>query len=137
MIGTVLGVAVAVAIAFVPVLGRTLHPLIVTSQVIPTFALAPLLVLWLGFGLEPKVIIIVIGVFFPIAVNLVEGFRSVDPGMVALMETFPCQPLADPAMGVVPCRTPVLLRLAARGDLQRARGRVRRVVRGVSRGSAS
>ena len=71
-----------------PVLGRTLHPLIVTSQVIPTFALAPLLVLWLGFGLEPKVIIIVIGVFFPIAVNLVEGFRSVDPGMVALMETF-------------------------------------------------
>jgi ABC-type nitrate/sulfonate/bicarbonate transport system permease component len=87
-IGTGLGIAVAVGIAFVPVIGRTLHPLIVTSQVIPTFALAPLLVLWLGFGLEPKVIIIVIGVFFPIAINLVEGFRSVDVGMVALMQTY-------------------------------------------------
>jgi ABC-type nitrate/sulfonate/bicarbonate transport system permease component len=88
VIGTALGIAVAVGITFVPAIGRTIRPLIVTSQVIPTFALAPLLVLWLGFGLEPKVIIIVIGVFFPIVVNLVEGFRSVDPGMVALMDTY-------------------------------------------------
>lgn len=87
-IGTALGIAVAVGITFFPLIGRTLQPLIVASQVIPTFALAPLLVLWLGFGLEPKVIIIVIGVFFPIAINLVEGFRSVDQGMVALMNTY-------------------------------------------------
>jgi ABC-type nitrate/sulfonate/bicarbonate transport system permease component len=87
-IGAVLGIVVAVGIAFVPLIGRTLHPLIVASQVIPTFALAPLLVLWLGFGLEPKVVIIVIGVFFPVAINLVEGFGSVDGGMVALMDTY-------------------------------------------------
>jgi ABC-type nitrate/sulfonate/bicarbonate transport system permease component len=87
-IGVALGVVAAVAIVHSSVVESAVYPLILTSQVIPTFALAPLLVLWLGFGLEPKIAISVVLVFFPVTVNMVKGFRSVDPGILALMRSF-------------------------------------------------
>jgi ABC-type nitrate/sulfonate/bicarbonate transport system permease component len=88
VLGFALGIVAAVAIVHSRLVERTIYPLIVTSQVIPTFALAPLLVLWLGFGLEPKIAIIVILVFFPITVNMVAGLRSADPGVVSLMRSY-------------------------------------------------
>jgi ABC-type nitrate/sulfonate/bicarbonate transport system permease component len=87
-IGVALGIVAAVAIVHSRVVESAVYPLVLTSQVIPTFALAPLLVLWLGFGLEPKIAISVVLVFFPVTVNMVKGFRSVDPGIVALMRSF-------------------------------------------------
>lgn len=63
------------------------EPLMTISQTIPTVAIAPLLVLWLGYGALPKVVLVIISTFFPITVSLASGFRSVDPDVVDLMRT--------------------------------------------------
>jgi putative hydroxymethylpyrimidine transport system permease protein len=62
---------------------------VLASQAVPIFAFAPLLIIWLGFGIEPKVVIVALGVFFPVTVNMTVGLREVDPGIIALMRTFP------------------------------------------------
>ncbi|MGI6755879.1 MAG: ABC transporter permease [Atopobiaceae bacterium] len=91
VLGLVLGVCVGFAVAvlmdmFEPV-NLALDPLITISQTIPTVAIAPLLVLWMGYGLAPKVVLVIIATFFPITVSLVSGFRSVDPDLYDLMHT--------------------------------------------------
>lgn len=57
------------------------------TQTIPTVAIAPLLVLWFGYDMAPKVVPIVVTTFFPIAVGLLGGFRSVDPNQIDLMRS--------------------------------------------------
>ena len=86
-IGVALGFAIAVAMDRIEVLYLAFQPLLTVSQTIPTIAIAPLLVLWFGYGILPKVVLIVLTTFFPIAVSLVSGFRSVDPDQIALMRT--------------------------------------------------
>ena len=66
---------------------RMIYPLIVISQTIPTIAIAPLLVIWLGYKMLPKIILIVLVVFFPIAVSLLDGFSSADPDTIRLMQS--------------------------------------------------
>lgn len=88
-IGFVCGVLLAALIASSSVLERSLYPLAVGSQTIPIFAIAPLLVIWFGFGLLPKVIVVALIVFFPITVTTVEGLRSAEPEMIALMRSLP------------------------------------------------
>ena len=66
----------AVAVDFSPWLRRALTPLLVASQTLPIIAIAPLLTIWFGFGLLPKVVVIALVTFFPIAVGLIEGFAS-------------------------------------------------------------
>ena len=66
---------------------RALYPLLVASQTIPTTALAPLFVLWLGYGIWSKVLAAVLMTFFPIAVTLSDGFRAIPPEMTELMQT--------------------------------------------------
>ncbi|WP_136649539.1 ABC transporter permease [Paracoccus aeridis] len=75
-IGAGLGIAVAAAMAAWPRLGRALSPVLVVSQTIPVFALAPILTLWLGFGLAPKVAIVVLIVFVPVAQALHDGLMA-------------------------------------------------------------
>ena len=91
VIGLVLGVAVGFAVAVLmdrfELVWRALDPLITISQTIPTVAIAPLLVLWFGYDLLPKVLLVVLTTFFPITVALASGFRSVDPDVVDLMRT--------------------------------------------------
>ncbi|HEX6799507.1 MAG TPA: ABC transporter permease [Ktedonobacterales bacterium] len=82
------GVLCAVAIDFSPVLRRALSPLLVASQTLPLIVLAPLLVLWFGFGLTSKAIVILLVCFFPIAVALADGLRSADPELVRLFRAF-------------------------------------------------
>ena len=67
-------------------------PLVVASQTIPVFAVAPLLVLWFGYGLGSKVVMTVIIVFFPIVVNTVKGLNAADPDMVALLTILEATP---------------------------------------------
>ena len=67
------------------ILDQALYPLMIITQTIPTIAIAPLLVLWMGFGMAPKITLVVITTFFPIAVGLLDGYRSVDPDAVNLM----------------------------------------------------
>ena len=91
ILGLVLGVAVGFVVAVLmdrfDVVYRALDPIVTVSQTIPTVAIAPLLVLWFGYGLMPKVLLVVLGTFFPITVSLASGFRSVDPDAIDLMRT--------------------------------------------------
>mgnify|MGYP001010431468 CR=1 FL=1 len=87
LIGVALGFAIAVLMDRFEGFYLALKPLVTISQTIPTIAIAPLLVLWFGYGLAPKVILIVITTFFPITVSLISGFRSVDPDVIDLMRT--------------------------------------------------
>jgi ABC-type nitrate/sulfonate/bicarbonate transport system permease component len=73
-----LGWALAVAVDFSPWLRRALTPLLVASQTLPIIAIAPLLIIWFGFGLLPKVVVIALVTFFPVAVGLIEGFAATD-----------------------------------------------------------
>jgi len=90
---TAVGFAVAVLtglfFAFVidatPLLRRAVYPLLIGSQTIPIIAIAPLLIIRLGFGLAPKVVIIVLYCFFPIVVSTVDGLRSAEPEMLNLL----------------------------------------------------
>ena len=70
------------------------YPVLVLTQTVPAIALAPLLVLWMGFGIAPKVLLIFITCFFPITVSTLSGLRSVDPDIVDLMRSMGAGPLA-------------------------------------------
>jgi ABC-type nitrate/sulfonate/bicarbonate transport system permease component len=77
-VSLVLGWTIAVLVDFSPWLRRALTPLLVASQTLPIIAIAPLLIIWFGFGLLPKVVVIALVTFFPIAVGLIEGFAATD-----------------------------------------------------------
>ncbi|HYP20088.1 MAG TPA: ABC transporter permease [Chloroflexia bacterium] len=83
-----LGFSFAVLIDLSPLLRAAIYPLLVVSQTIPLLAIAPLMVLWFGFGLLPKVLIVALVCFFPIVVAGADGFRSTDPELVRLFRTF-------------------------------------------------
>lgn len=87
LIGILLAMAMATIMDRFLVLDQAFYPLMIISQTIPTIAIAPLLVLWMGFGMAPKITLVVITTFFPIAVGLLDGYRSVDPDVVDLMRT--------------------------------------------------
>jgi len=81
------GVAFAVVLHVSPTLRRAFYPLLVASQTVPIVVVAPILVVWLGFGIGPKLAIIALICFFPITVNTLDGLRSVDPDLVKMMRT--------------------------------------------------
>ncbi len=83
----VAGMVLAAAIALSRTLERALYPFVVASQTIPIIVIAPLLLIWVGYGLWPKVIVVALIAFFPIVVNTVDGLRAVDPDMVNLLRT--------------------------------------------------
>ncbi len=82
------GLGFAVLIDLSPLLRQALYPLLVVSQTVPILAVAPLLVLWFGFGLLPKVLVVGLVCFFPIVVAGADGFRSTDPDLIKLFRTF-------------------------------------------------
>jgi putative hydroxymethylpyrimidine transport system permease protein len=81
------GVAFAVALHLSPVLRRAFYPLLVASQAVPVIAIAPILVVWFGFGIGPKLGIIALVCFFPITVNALDGLRRVDGDAVKMLRT--------------------------------------------------
>lgn len=87
LIGIVLAFLVASLMDRFRTLYQALYPLLVISQTIPTIAIAPLLILWLGYGMAPKIALVVLTTFFPIAVGLLDGYRSADPDAVALLRS--------------------------------------------------
>lgn len=84
-IGVSFGLLLAFALHLVPKLKQGVYPLIILSQNVPIIALAPLLVLWFGFGLLPKIIIITLVCFFPIAVSMLDGFLQTDRTLLNYM----------------------------------------------------
>lgn len=85
--GVLVGFGLALAMERFPVVDRALSPLVTISQTIPTVAIAPLLVLWLGYGMLPKILLVALTTFFPVCVGLAGGFKGVDHDYVDLMET--------------------------------------------------
>ena len=82
-----LAIAAAIALDRWDVVRRAVEPLLVTSQTIPIVAIAPLFVIWFGFGLLPKVLIVVLVTFFPVTIALLDGFGRVEPEAMALMRS--------------------------------------------------
>ena len=103
VIGTLLGACAALVMAFSPPLRRWLLPLLLLSQAVPVFALAPLLVLWLGFGMASKVAVAVLVIFFPIMSATFDGLRQVPAEWLDLAAT----------MGAPPWRVLIHVRLPA------------------------
>jgi putative hydroxymethylpyrimidine transport system permease protein len=87
LLAVVLALAIAVLLHVSPVLRRTLMPILVLSQTVPTVVLAPILAVLLGYGIGPKLVVVAIVCFFPIVVNAVDGLRSTDPELVRMMRT--------------------------------------------------
>ncbi|SKB54708.1 ABC-type nitrate/sulfonate/bicarbonate transport system, permease component [Lachnospiraceae bacterium] len=85
--GILLAGIIATAMIHIPVLERAIYPIMVITQTIPTIAIAPILVLWMGFGMAPKITLVVLTTFFPIAVGLLDGYRSVDRDYIDLMRS--------------------------------------------------
>ena len=85
--GIMLGFAMAVLMDRYNRLYQAFYPIIVLTQTVPTVAIAPLLVLWFGYEMMPKVILIVLTTFFPIAVGLLNGFQSADKDAVNLLRS--------------------------------------------------
>jgi putative hydroxymethylpyrimidine transport system permease protein len=86
-VSVLLGVAFAVVMHLSDTVRRAFYPLLVASQTIPIVAIAPVLVIWLGFGIGPKLAVIAVICFFPITVNTFDGLRSVDPAAIRMMRT--------------------------------------------------
>lgn len=89
LIGFLIGVALAVVIAVLMSMARpvklTLYPFMIISQTVPLVVIAPLLAIWFGFGMLPKIIMAVVVVFFPVAVSFTEGLENGDEDLVDLM----------------------------------------------------
>jgi NitT/TauT family transport system permease protein len=84
-LAAVIGVVLGALIALVSLIDQMLSPLIVALQSIPKVAVAPVLIIWFGFGIESKIILVALIAFFPILVNAVAGFRSTDTRQLLLM----------------------------------------------------
>lgn len=83
----VIGVALAVLVSVSRMVERAMYPWLVISQTVPVPVLAPIFVIWTGFGIRSKVITVALTTFFPIVVNAIDGLRSADPEMLDLLET--------------------------------------------------
>ena len=92
VLGVLTGFLAAVLMDSFDLLYRAVYPILVLTQTVPSIAIAPLLVLWFGYEMAPKVILIVISTFFPVAVGLLDGFRSADRDAMGLLRSMGAGP---------------------------------------------
>ncbi len=86
VIGSAVGFLLAVIMISSKVANRLLYPWVVAIQTIPKVAIAPLMLVWFGFGIESKILVVALTCMFPVMVNTMAGFRSTDPDRIALVE---------------------------------------------------
>lgn len=84
---TLLGLILAVMLDVSAWMRRAIYPLLVISQTIPIVALAPLLLIWIGYGIEPKIIVVALYCFFPIAVACADGLIGAEPELLKLLRS--------------------------------------------------
>lgn len=101
LLAVVFAVPIAILIVVSPQVERLLYPPLVATQSIPKIALAPLFIVWFGFGIETKISVAFLICFFPIVVDTIVGLRSIDPGLIQLARS----------MGAPPARVFLKLRL--------------------------
>jgi putative hydroxymethylpyrimidine transport system permease protein len=88
LVAAAAALALATAMHFFVTVKSSVYPLLIASQTVPIPMLAPVLVLWLGFGILPKLVVIALVSFFSIVVTTLAGFAAVDPELLKLMRTF-------------------------------------------------
>ncbi|GAB4391958.1 MAG: ABC transporter permease [Gammaproteobacteria bacterium] len=116
VMGVLCGINMALLIMLLPVLQNWFLPVMVMSQAIPIFAVAPLLVLWFGYGITAKIITIVLMLFFPIASNFYDGLRRTPNEWLELAQTMQARPINILLKVRIPAAMPALasgLRIAA------------------------
>lgn len=116
VVGTLFGCLSGLALARFGAARRLLLPVLIASQAIPVFALAPLLVLWLGYGLASKIAMAALVIYFPVASAFYDGLRRTEPGWLDLARTMSASPAAVLLQIRLPAALPALasgLRVAA------------------------
>lgn len=116
ILGTICGGMAALALTASSSARRWLLPLLLASQAVPVFAIAPLLVLWLGYGLASKVAMATLIIFFPVTASFYDGLRRTDPGWLDLARTMGAGPWATLRHIRIPAAMPAFgsgLRMAA------------------------
>jgi len=106
LIGTLLGSSTALAMIVSPLLKRWMLPILVISQAIPVFALAPVLVLWFGYGMASKIAMAVLIIFFPVTASFYAGMQRTDPNLLELARIMGARPLAVLRAIVIPQALP-------------------------------
>ncbi len=86
-ISIILSILIAILMDSIPVIRKTLYPLLVISQTIPIIILAPLFIIWFGYGYLPKIIIVILICFFPITVSLLQSLSSTDKELLSLLKS--------------------------------------------------
>lgn len=109
VIAVILGELIAVLMVRSRNLQMTIYPIILVAQVIPKIAIAPLFVVWLGFGMSPKVTVAVLMAFFPIVISGLAGLKSVDPEILDLAKTMGASPFKTFRKIQFPASLPQLL----------------------------
>jgi putative hydroxymethylpyrimidine transport system permease protein len=106
VLGTVLGSSAALAMILSPLLKRWMLPVLVVSQAIPVFAMAPILVLWLGYGMASKVGMAVLIIFFPVASSFFSDMRRTDADLLELARIMNARPLKVLTGVIIPSALP-------------------------------
>ncbi len=106
VLGSFLGVTAALIMTLSPLLKRWLLPVLVVSQAIPVFALAPLLVLWFGYGMTSKVAMAVLIIFFPVTSSFYYGMQRTEPQLLELARIMDGRPMAIMRYIVIPSALP-------------------------------
>lgn len=116
ILGCCLGMVLALTMSLIPFVRQWLMPVILISQSIPTFALAPLLVLWFGFGISSKIVMAMIMIFFPVTSAFFDGLNRTPPEWIELGKTMNASPLRQLFFIRIPAALPSFasgLRIAA------------------------
>jgi ABC-type nitrate/sulfonate/bicarbonate transport system permease component len=87
LLAVAVGLALGIAVAGSRAVARMVYPWLVVSQMVPIVAIAPIVVIWTGFDIRPKLIVIALVSFFPVAVNTIDGLRSTEPELLNLLRT--------------------------------------------------
>ncbi len=103
-----LGVGLAILIRSSRKVERAIYPWLVVSQMVPIPAIAPLLVIWTGFDMRPKILVIMLVSFFPIAVNTIDGLRAVEPELMNLLRTLKANKLQRFRKAQLPAAMPFM-----------------------------
>lgn len=106
LMSVAVGIPLAVMIVYSPVLNRSIYPLLVASQTVPKSAIAPLFVVWFGFGLLPKVLVAFLISFFPIVIDTVVGLKSISLEMIQMARSMGASPLQMFLKIRFPCALP-------------------------------
>jgi len=108
VLAVVLGVAIALGIAFSDAARQIAYPLLVFLQIVPKIAVAPLFIIWFGFGLMPKVLLVFLLSFFPVVVSALQAFRSLESEVAELLRSSGATRLRAFRMVQLPAALPTL-----------------------------